>query len=187
MAIEIERSDANDRAEILALMIQARGDDLSDDERARRGFVQGQMNEAMLSEFQSGTGVFVARDGAALVGFCMTSIPGMAKGGPPRELVRAVTEALPEVSLDKIFLYGPVAVDRRYQGQGILTRLLLHACTELRARFELGALFVENSNRKSLAVHRHYRMDERAVFVFNDRQYVAFTFAPDVVVKSYCR
>lgn len=185
MPITIDRSNVNDRAAILRLMNEARGDDLSGDERAKRGFVQGQMDEALLALFQSGPGVFVARDGSTLAGFCMTSVSGMAGGGPPAETINVIVRAMPEIPLDQIFLYGPVAVDRRYQGQGLLTRLLIHVCTKLRTQFQLGALFIEHTNQKSLAIHRHYPMDESIIFTFNDRSYTVFTFVPDNVVNHY--
>ena len=185
MPITIDRSNERDRPAILRLMDEARGEDMNDDERAQAGFVQGQMDESLLARFQSGPGVFVAREGAAVAGFCMTSIPGMAGGGPPAEMIKAVVQAMPELSLDQLFLYGPVAVSRRYQGQGVLTQLLIRVCTELRAQFELGALFVERANQKSLSVHRHYPMKESTMFMFKDRSYVVFTFAPNDVVNHY--
>jgi len=185
MPVTTDRSNENDRPAILELMDEARGQDLNDDERAQAGFVQGQMDESLLVRFQSGPGVFVAREGSALAGFCMTSIPGMAGGGPPAETTRAVVQALPELSLDHLFLYGPVAVSRRYQGQGVLTPLLIRVCNELRSRFELGALFVELGNQKSLSVHRHYPMKESTMFMFKDRSCVVFTFAPNDVVNHF--
>lgn len=187
MPITIDRSNESDRPAILRLMDEARGQDLNDDERERTGFVQGQMDESMLAHFQSGPGVFVARDGSALAGFCMTSIPGMAGSGLPAETIKALVQAMPELSLDQLFLYGPVAVARRYQGQGVLTQLLIRVCVELGSQFELGALFVERANQKSLLVHRHYPMKEITTFIHKDRPYIVFTFTPNDVVHHYRR
>lgn len=185
MTIIFCRSGAADRSAVLALLAEARGDDLNAAERARRGFVQGQMDESILARFQTGSGVFVARDGETLAGVAMTSLPGMVDGGPPGRMVEEVTLARPDVPRERLFLYGPLAVDRRYQGRGLLTRLLIHACGELAEGFELGAAFVENSNQKSLAIHRHYPMDESAQFTINDRAYTVFTFAPKQVLAYY--
>jgi len=187
MSITIDRSNENDRPAILWLMNEARGDDLSEDERAKQGFVQGQMDESLLSRFQFGSGVFVARDGTTLAGFCMTSTSALAlaAGGPSAEMVKAIAKKMPEMPLDQIFLNGPVAVDRRYKGKGLLTRLLVHVCNELRTQFKLGVLFVEYANSKSLAIHRHYPMDESTTFTFNGRSYAVFTFAPDNVINHY--
>ncbi|NKR61831.1 GNAT family N-acetyltransferase [Rhodococcus hoagii] len=173
MTITVRRSGPQDREAILALMAASRGDGLSAEERAERGFVQGRMDEDVLTRFQQGTGVFVAEDGV-LAGFAMTSEPGAVTSGPPRLAVDAVGEGR-----GRLFLYGPAAVDRDYQGRGVLTKLLAALSRALRDRFDLGVAFVEAANAKSLAVHRHYGMTEAATFVFDDRDYFVFTFSPD--------
>ena len=185
MSITLDRSNADDRPAILRLMDEARGEHLNEKERAQQGFVQGQMDESSLAHFQAGPGVFVARDGPTLAGFCMTSTANIAGSGLAIETAKAAAKAVPEIATDKLFLYGPVAIDRRYQGQGLLTKLLVHVCIELRTQFELGALFVERANQKSLAVHRHYPMDEIATFEFKERFYVVFTFSPATIVNHY--
>ena len=101
------------------------------------------------------------------------------------ETAKAAAEAAPEFPLDKVFLYGPVVVARRYQGQGLLTRLLLHVCIEQQAKFSLGALFVDRANQKSLAIHQHYPMEQRASFEFNKGSYTVFTFSPTDIIKRY--
>ncbi|MFM1724357.1 MULTISPECIES: N-acetyltransferase family protein [Rhodococcus] len=174
MTITVRRSGPRDREAILALMKASRGDGLSAAERAERGFVQGNMDEDVLTRFEEGTGVFVAEEGGALAGFAMTSEPGAMSSGPPRLAVDAVGEGA-----GRLFLYGPAAVDPRYQGRGVLTMLLTALSRELRDRFALGVAFVEAANAKSLAVHRHYGMTEAATFVFDSRDYCVFTFAPD--------
>ncbi|NKS78063.1 hypothetical protein GS539_19865 [Rhodococcus hoagii] len=45
MTITVRRSGPQDREAILALMAASRGDGLSAEERAERGFVQGRMDE----------------------------------------------------------------------------------------------------------------------------------------------
>lgn len=76
MTITVRRSGPDDRPAILALMRAARGEGLSPAERAERGFVQGAMDDQVLTRFQEGTGVFVAEEDGALAGFAMTSLPG---------------------------------------------------------------------------------------------------------------
>lgn len=185
MTITIDQANAADHTTILALMREARGEDLNDEQRARQGFVQGHFNEDMLARFAAASGVFVARDGNTLAGVCMTSLPGMIERGPPAATVTAVQQAVPDIPHGRLFLCGPIAIDRRYQGQSPLTRLLLGACTTLQGRFELGAAFVECSNLKSLAIHRHYPMAESTGFVLDERRYAIFTFSPEQVIERY--
>jgi GNAT superfamily N-acetyltransferase len=175
MTIGVRRSEQNDRAAILRLMAAARGDGLSPQERAERGFVQGTMDEAVLARFEAGTGVFLAEEDGRLAGFAMTSDTVAVPDGPPR---RAVEAARAVVGDRRIFLYGPAAVDPDFQGRGVLSLLLRYLSEQLGDRFDLGVAFVEDANRKSLAVHRHYGMSEVPGFSIGERAYHVFTFEP---------
>lgn len=169
----MRRSGPQDREAILALMAASRGDGLSAQERAERGFVQGRMDADVLTRFQEGTGVFIAEETGRLAGFAMTSEPGAVASGPPRLALDALGDGD-----GRLFLYGPAAVDPGFQGRGVLTMLLTALSRELRDRFDLGVAFVEAANAKSLAVQRHYGMTEAATFVFDGRDYFVFTFDP---------
>lgn len=171
----MRRSGPQDREAILALMAASRGDGLSVQERAERGFVQGRMDADVLTRFQEGTGVFIAEETGRLAGFAMTSEPGAVASGPPRLALDALSGAQ---APGRLFLYGPAAVDPGFQGRGVLTMLLTALSRELRDRFDLGVAFVEAANAKSLAVHRHYGMTAAATFVFDGRDYFVFTFDP---------
>jgi GNAT superfamily N-acetyltransferase len=175
MTIEVRRSDADDRAAILNLMEQARGTGLSDEERAQRGFVQGVMDEAALIGFESGTGIFVAVEDGRLAGFAMTAHPSTVQEGPP---LLAVQSAQSTAGDQRLFMYGPAAVDPGFQGRGVLTSLLRALSAALRADFDLGVAFVEEANHRSLQVHRHYGMVEVPGFSFQGRNYHVFTFDP---------
>lgn len=179
MTTAVRRSDAADRPTILALMQQLRGVDLSDEERARLGFIQGRMDDDMLAGMQRGTGVFVAEVDGELAGFAVTFTPDMAVSGPPRQLVETLAGE-PGASLVRRFLYGPAGVDPRFQGHGVLRMLLATIGRELADRFDQGILFVEKANEKSLAVHRHLGMTATGEFSFAGRRYVVLSFDPAV-------
>ncbi|MET9253795.1 GNAT family N-acetyltransferase [Streptomyces sp. NPDC003717] len=179
MTIDVRRSRPEDHAAILTLMDQSRGEGLSDEERARRGFVQGQMTPGLLDRFQQGPGIFVADAEGTLAGFAITSEPThLPPHHPATAAVSAVTEAADGRDLGRLVLYGPAAVDDHYQGRGILTRLLTTLSRTLQDDYDLAVAFVETTNARSLAVHRHYGMTEAAHFTLGDRTYAAFTFSP---------
>ncbi|MDI9917461.1 hypothetical protein [Rhodococcus sp. IEGM 1379] len=106
----------------------------------------------------------------------MTWEPGLVNAGPAKATVAAVTAVVQEGT--RWFMYGPVAVDENFQGRGVLSKLLTGLSTVHLASYDLGALFVEAANQKSLAVHRHYGMAELARFTLGEREYVVFTFEP---------
>lgn len=134
------------------------------------------MNERILAQLQEGTGVFIAEEQGILAGFAMTSPAGTFSAGPPKLAVDAV--ASDEQTTARLFLYGPAAVDVRFQGRGVLTALIATLSLDLAQRFDRGVAFVEAANKKSLAVHRHYGMTEAARFRYAERDYLVFTFDP---------
>ncbi len=140
VTITVRRSRPDDHEAILALMDRARGVGLSDEERARRGFVQGRMTAELLDRFQDGPGVFVADAAGELAGFAITSeAGGLPPEHPASAAVTAVVEAARGRDLGRMFLYGPVAVDDRFQGRGVLTRLITALSRALRDDFDLGS------------------------------------------------
>jgi hypothetical protein len=185
MSITITQSGPADHPNILKLIREARGDDLTDNERAQQGFIQGNFDESLLERFQNDLGIFIARDETNLAGFAMASRPGIVSGGPPAKTINAVLKSLPDIQKEQLFLYGPAAVARQYRGEGILTKLLTNICAILKNRFTQGAAFVERANQKSLAIHRHYPMSETTSFTFKDRPFAVFTFSPKEVLRHY--
>ncbi len=176
MPVTIRRSRPEDRAAILALMDRTRGDDLDEAQRAERGFVQGNMTGETLARLEQGTGIFIAEQDGELAGFAMTCESAAVTGhlgGLTVRAARAVTGGGA-----RLFLYGPVAVERRFQGRGVMRTLIAALSRELQDRYDLGVLFVELANRKSMAVHRHYGMTEVARFQNDGREYAVFTFDP---------
>ncbi|GAA3438098.1 GNAT family N-acetyltransferase [Kutzneria kofuensis] len=175
MEIAVRKATLDDLPAIAALLRAARGDGLSERERAERGFVQGNLSDQVLTRFITGTGAFVAVHGDELAGVALTSDPApLAAGeGPPAGTIQTARAA----GMADFALYGPVAVDPRFQGRGVL-RLLVDAVKKsLSTAYDEAALFVELTNEKSLAVHRHLGMREIGEFTAGGRRYLAFAFA----------
>ena len=173
VSVSVRLATAADNTDILELMAASRGDDLSEAERAERGFVQGTMDDDTLRRSESTTGVFVAEVDGAFGGFAITNRPGSFSAGPPKRTLDVATDKFPDAAL---FLYGPAAVSRDVQGRGVLSALLIALSAHLSDRFDVGVAFVEGANAKSLSVHRHYGMIEAGTFQFHEREYVVFTF-----------
>jgi GNAT superfamily N-acetyltransferase len=179
MGFSVAKATYQDMPAIAALLRAARGDGLSDQERAERGFIQGQLSDRILRRFQQGTGIFVAvhddeQNGAELAGAALTADPALLADaeGPVAGMIATARTA----GLTDFALYGPVAVDPRYQGRGVLRMLIDGVRKSLSAGYSDAVLFVELANEKSLAVHRHLGMRELGGFTAAGRDYLTFSF-----------
>jgi ribosomal protein S18 acetylase RimI-like enzyme len=175
MGIAVRKATPEDLPAIADLLAAARGDGLSEQERAEHGFIQGHLSDRILHRFIDGTGVFIAVHNHELAGAALTSDPApLADGnGPPARTIATATTA----GMTDFVLYGPVAVDPRFQGRGIV-RLLIDAVQKsLSPSYSDAVLFVETANEKSLAVQRHHGMRELGPFEVGGRDYLVFAFA----------
>lgn len=183
--IKISKSERSDLASIVKLLEESRGDNLTEEERAKQGFIQGKMSEEMITQFQDDLGVFVAKDDDDIVGVAFASRVGLIKQGPPHLLVETLFEECVDLTAENMFLYGPVVVRADYKGKGILTRLLSSLCSELHHKFQKGAAFVEEANQLSLNIHRHYFEKEVTSFMYDNRKYYIFLLDPKTLLQKY--
>jgi len=76
------------------------------------------------------------------------------------------------------FVCGPVCIDRRFRGKGLLRGLYDALLAEAAARFETGVGFVAEDNPHSLAAHvQGIGMTDAGRFDFNQRGYRILAFA----------
>lgn len=164
-----------DLAPVLALITAEHEDALPESARAERGFLQGRWDAAKIAALADGPGIFLAEDDGELAGVAITSDAGTAAldDGPPRLTAESVTTDRP------LLLYGPVVVAPEFRGRGVVRRLLAEIGRRLGERFPQAALFVDQANPTSLAVHRRLGMREHAEFSFAGRAYTVFVFTPN--------
>ena len=180
MTVTIRKAAAADRARVLALILAEHEDRLPEHVRARQGFLQGRWDESRLAALEDGPGIFLAEEDGELAGLAVTA-DGCGAGvdeGPPRLTVAAAGDTASCGGLGPILLYGPVVVAPRFRGRGLVRLLLAEIGLRLGDRFDRAALFVEQSNRTSMAVHRRLGMHEHGEFTFAGRGYTVFIFQP---------
>lgn len=156
-AIEIRRAAASDYADIAALLSASVFGALEPAER-REGFLQGSFTPDIVHWFDRSAGVFVACDGARIIGVLCACDLGDGRLPPQAEGLRA---HLPEwrldgnpIPLDRTLCYGPVCIDRRYRGRGLLKRLFAALLESAAPAYDYGVAFVSVENPRSLAAHR---------------------------------
>lgn len=182
MTIELRMSGPEDRRQIIDMMDEARGENLTEEQRAERGWVQGRMNDELLAEFEAGTGVIVAEDttNGRVAAFCVTSRPQVGDPGARGALVGHMESAHPDA---RWAMYGPVVIDPDCQGRGLMRRLLTRMADVLTG-YDLGAAFVDTGNSRSMQVHRHYPFTEDGTYEFEGREIMVFTFSPAAFARD---
>jgi GNAT superfamily N-acetyltransferase len=181
VTVTVRRATPADRAMVLALITAAHEDQLPEQVRAGQGFLQGRWDQAKLAALEDGPGIFLAEEDGELAGVAVTSHVGEADldEGPPRLTIQAAaSSAAAAGSTGPILLYGPVVVAPRFRGQGLVRLLLAEIGRQLGGRFPSAALFVEQTNHTSMAVHRRLGMQEHAEFTYVGRSYTVFVFQP---------
>lgn len=180
MSIIYKLTTQKDQPTILALMKRYSKQNLTPEERQKEGFTQG-----TLTTFQQNIGIYGAFDEDTLIGVLMAAKLGTHTQGPPGSMLEALKTTLPKEQLEKTFSYGPVAIDKNYRGQGLFSKMLSFMCQDLKTHYQYGVCFVEHSNEKSLAIHRHYPMEECVTFTFKGNLYSIFLFQLVKIVEYY--
>jgi GNAT superfamily N-acetyltransferase len=141
---------------ISKLLSQFDGDAMTEDERGA-GFLQGRFSEAAVRWFGETLAVIVAVDGADVVAaLCASDLRREPLPAPLAPLKAHLSEwRLKGEALDPqhTLAYGPVAIDRRYRGQGLLKALYGALLAEAPSDFRSGVAFVASDNPRSLKVH----------------------------------
>lgn len=177
----IRPAQSADFPAILALQAQNVPEHLSVEQR-RQGFIVSKMDEAQLARINAALGILVAEAEGELAGFiCLTQ----ANVQPRPEVVDAMLAVLESQRFNgrpinqlRYFLYGPVCLDRRWRGKGVLKQLFAAVKAHTRASYDLGILFIDDANPHSLAAHQQgLGMTTVTTFSCRDKRYYLLAFA----------
>ena len=178
---QFRRVRDRDYPALLALQEANLRDHLTQEQR-NEGFLSARFSRDQFAEMNAGVAVVVAEADGAIAGYlCGSTVEFNRRFA----LLAAMIERYPQIEwrqrpLDRYvsFVYGPVCVDRRFRGRGLLRglyRALLDAAAD---RFEIGVAFVAQDNPRSLGVHvQGLGMDDVGDFEFNERRYRILAFA----------
>ena len=177
----IRQARPEDYPAILQLQTQNTPANLSDSQK-RQGFIVSSMNEAQLAHINQGIGILVAVEDQALAGFvCLMTTDAQPR--PP--VVDAMLEKLAGESFNgkplseqRVFMYGPVCLDSAWRGKGVLKQLFAAVKAHTREKFDVGTLFIDDSNPHSLAAHQQgLKMTVLAPFHCGPHGYQLLVFA----------
>ncbi|MDX2597535.1 GNAT family N-acetyltransferase [Streptomyces sp. WI03-4A] len=152
-------------------------DALTEQERARQGFVQGDFDAGTLRAMAEAGSLLVADDDGRLAGLLGLASPEDLPSAPPP--VRALLDAQGSLQWrgrplrsTPFLLYGPVVVAAAYRGKGVARGLFAAALRAASGRADVMVAFIELANRASWAVHVDgLGMTPLGEFTLGDRAY----------------
>ncbi|MFC6704259.1 hypothetical protein [Flexivirga alba] len=114
-AITTRVATVDDFPWIIELIDRNRAEQLSEQQRATAGFVQGRWNTDTLQQLLAGPGMFIAEVDGIRAGVALSSSPGAVTTGPAGRTNELAADHFGDTGY---FLYGPVVVDADFRGQG---------------------------------------------------------------------
>lgn len=154
---------------------------LEDAER-REGFLSVKFTREQFEEMAGQVGIIVAVVGGRLAGYLCAS---SCEFNRPFPLLAAMMQQFDVIdyrgrslAASRVFIYGPVCIDRPYRGQGLLRGLYDMLQREAAGRYDIGVAFVAGDNPHSLRVHLDgLGMAHVGEFAFSEKRYHILAFA----------
>jgi hypothetical protein len=178
--MEIGRATEKDYAGILELQSRYYISNLSSSEQ-KDGFLSAEFTLSQICAMADDLGIAVARYGDRVVGYMCASRVDLV----PRPLIldtmlkcleRVVFRGR-RVTDTRMFIYGPVCIDKEFRGQDVLKRLFGQLTASLAGIFDTGVAFVAAGNPRSFAAHtRRLGMEKIGTFQHDGNEYLAIAF-----------
>jgi hypothetical protein len=166
----------DDYPEIAALQERYLIDNLSESEKID-GFLSALMSREQMDAIAKDPGIAVAYSGAELAGFFCASHLQQWDGNP---IVAALISSLRGPSLlgdrlhpDTTCLFGPMCIQPRERGTGVLIQVYQLMSESVRDRFATAIAFIAVENPRSLAAVSKFGWTPAARFTCNGREFHA--------------
>ncbi|NGZ08421.1 MAG: GNAT family N-acetyltransferase [Nitrospira sp. LK70] len=178
--MEFRRAKLEDIPAILDVQAANFIGNLEDTER-RDGFLSVKFTRQQLEEMTGDVGIIVAAIGGSLAGFLCAS---SCEFNRPFPLLAAMMQRFNAIDYQgrslassRVFIYGPVCIERAYRGRGLLRRLYETLQREVAGRYDIGVAFVAEDNPHSLRVHLDgLGMAHVGEFALSGKQYHILAF-----------
>src|SRR5215813_5881596 len=176
-----------DYSALLALQEANLSENLTPEERSE-GFLSVRFTREQFAAMDANVAVVVGQCDEMLAGYlCASSVEFNRRFA----LLAAMIESYPRLTLWEqplveftSFVCGPVCVDRRFRGRGVLRGLYRALMREASGQFEIGVGFVAQENARSLAAHvEGLGMHEVGSFDFDGRHFAILAFRVEQEIR----
>ncbi|CAM5609467.1 hypothetical protein SALBM311S_05944 [Streptomyces alboniger] len=175
--MDFRHAVAADAPAMAAIFASNHYDQLTEQERAKQGFVQGDLGADTLRSMAEDGSLLVADDDGRLAGLLGLASPeNMPSPPPPVEALLNAQDSLEwqgrPLRSTPFLLYGPVVVAAAYRGKGVARGLFTAALQAASERADVMVAFIELANQASWRVHVDgFGMTPLGKFTTGDRAY----------------
>jgi hypothetical protein len=147
-----------------------------------QGFLMIKFTKQQLYKINGELGIFVAIHDKEVIGYLMAESIDFAVGSP---LIAHMFNRLKEFTFNnvplsscKLFVYGPVCIEKKHRGHKILDELFKVMHNTLQGQYDVGVAFVSALNPRSFNAHKN-KLGMRIAdeFEFNGQKYWTLVFA----------
>ncbi len=179
----------SDIPKVLELHFRYQVDSIKEEDKAD-GFVTTPFTkEQMIALIEEENGLFIALDGDEVVAYVMAASWQFWSIWP---LFAFMIEDLPNhqylgqtLSIDNSYQYGPICIDKKWRGKGVLEQIFDFAREQMHKRYPILVTFVNKINPRSLNAHtKKLNLEILSEFEFNKNHYYALVYDTSVKLES---
>ncbi|MGL2988229.1 GNAT family N-acetyltransferase [Flavobacterium sp. RSSA_27] len=145
------------------------------------GFVTTALTIAQIQTVIKQQGLFIAKMEDAIIGFIIAADWEFFKQWPIFEFMMQLFPSFYfknfEITTTNSFQYGPICIDKKYRGQGIITALFEYMRIHMKEKYPLSLTFINKTNIPSYKAHTKKLVWEVIdEFQFNGNDYYVLAY-----------
>lgn len=188
--IHIKQAKPADYSGILRLQSANRLEQLSEEEK-KQGFIASNFTSEALDTINKALGILIAVSDDEVVGFVCMCPPEELSNHPVIQTMLSIFRQRQfngkPLNQQRIFIYGPVCIDKKRRGQGILKKLFAGVNDFVQLHYDAGVAFINANNPHSLSAHVDgLKMTALTPFDCDGERYQLIAFAPDKSITYAC-
>jgi hypothetical protein len=178
--LKIQVAKLEDIDGVMALQEQYLVSNLSEEEK-KYGFVTTPFSIEQLTYVIKNEGLFIAKDNQKIIAYIFAESWDFFSQYPIFEYMISLFPKLEfldfEINSTTSFQYGPICIDKKYRGKGLITLLFEFMRIHIVKRYPLSLTFINKTNVPSLKAHNEkLKWTVIAEFEFNNNDYYILAY-----------
>ena len=178
--LKIQVAKLEDIESVLALQEQYLVFNLSEEEK-KSGFVTTPFSREQLTYVINNEGLFIAKDNQKIIAYIFAESWDFFSQYPIFEYMISLFPKLSfldfEINSTSSFQYGPICIDKKYRGQGLIILLFEFMRIHIVKKYPLSLTFINKINIPSLKAHiEKLKWTIISDFKFNNNEYYILAY-----------